>query len=462
MSPTNVSNRRKFQSKNALAGHSRITFSSFDPALQLFFTPRMCRIPLIPAGTLLLALPHPLAAARTITSPSVIAWTTHSAQTGSPEGNLPASRYLELRKQTLTDARLIAGPRLKNPNLTTGGLDRSVATALSEQSDNRLKRAALTSPSAGITLLPDHPSTLIPSPTPSRPTQQARSPIDRGPALKRSSCSWPAIHAVNGKFSSPVFTPVEPDNHYRITGCAFGSAPGVVLLQPSFAGISLGPALQPITLQLDTLGSWTDDHIDVHMNPGLTGIPDFTADLVIQIPNGRSIQLTHCQFLAARGEPQLLRAIPAAWVRLDATSLSARAIHQVEFESPPAVGDEIPPDAVGSSAFIARSNLQAFAPGKDSFDLSQLAPGWVVESVQLRVFDAVCPGEKKLPVSNGSWETSWTPHGFVISWADETCTSPIPPVFNFTLSSSQYATNVWVVGPAGTRPLSSTFNATQP
>jgi hypothetical protein len=422
----------------------------------------MCWIPIILAGISLLALPQPLAAPRIVTSPTVVALASHSAQTGSPEANLPASRYLELRRQTLTHARLIAGPRLKNPSLATGGLARSIAMALSEQRANLLNRAGFASPPAGITLLPDHPSTLIPSPTSTLPTQQARSTIDRDPALKRSTCSWPAIHAVNGKFSSPVFTPVEPDNHYRITGCAFGSAPGNVRLQPHLAGLPLGPALQPIKLQLDTLSSWTDDHIDVHINPGLTGVPDFTADLVIQIPNGRNIQLTHCQFLAARGEPQLLRAIPAAWVRLDATSLSARAIHQVEFESPPAAGEEIPPDAVGSSAFIARSDLEAFATGKDIYDLSQLAPGWVVESVQLRVFGAVCPGEGKLPVSNGSWETSWTPHGFVISWADETCTSPIPPFFNFTLSSSQYATNVWVVGPAGTRPLSSTFNATQP
>ena len=198
------------------------------------------------------------------------------------------------------------------------------------------------------------------------------------------------------------------------------------------------------------------------LTPGLTGVPDFTADLVIQFPNGRSIQLTHCQFLAARGESQLLRAIPAAWVRLDATSLSARAIHQVEFESPPVGGAEMPPNAVGSSAFIARSDPHAFATGKDSYDLSQLAPGWVIESVQLLVFNAACPGGSELPVSNGSWETSWTAHGFVVAWADETCTSPIPPVFNFTLSSSQYAMNVWVIGPAGTQPLPTNISARVP
>lgn len=442
------SNRRKFEPQNALAGHSRITFSSFDPILLFVFTHGMRWIPLNLAGILLLALPHSLAAAHVVAV---------SGQSAPPEGNLPASRYLELRTQTLAHSRLIAGPRLRNPNLAAGGLDRSVATALAEQRANRLNRAFTSSP-AGTTLLSDRPATLLSLPTSTQPTQ-ARNPIDRGPVLKRSSCSWPAIHAVNGKSSSPVFTPVEPDNHYRITGCAFGSAPGIVRLQPNLTGLWLGPVLQPITLQLDTLSSWSDDHIDVHINPGLTGVPDFTADLVIQFPNGRSIQLTRCQFLAARGEPQLLRAIPAAWVRLDATSLSARAIHQVEFESPPVAGEEIPPEAVGSSAFIARSDLQAFATGKDSYDLSQLAPGWVVESVQLRVFDAVCPGESKLPVSNGSWETSWTPRGFVISWADETCASPIPPVFTFSLSSSQYATNVWVVGPVGTQPLSSTFNA---
>ena len=459
--PRHVSNRRKFQPKNALAGHSRITFSSFDLVLQPVFTRRMCCIPLILAGTSLLSLPHPLPAPHTIVSRSAAAPAALSTQTGPPEGNLPASRYLELRTQTLVHARLIAGPRLKNPNLAASGFDRNIATALAEQRANRLDRVGFASPAAGATLLSGQPATLLPSPTSTQPTQQAGSPIDRDPALKKSSCSGPAIHAINGKSSSPVFTPVEPDNHYRITGCAFGSAPGIVRLQPNLTGLSLGSALRPITLQLDTLSSWTDDHIDVHINPGLTSVPDFTADLVIQFPNGRSIHLTHCQFLAARGEPQLLRAIPAAWVRLDATTLSARAIHQVEFESPPVTGEEIPPDAVGSSAFITRSDPQAFTTGKDSFDLSQLAPGWVVESVQLWVFDAVCPGESKLPVSNGSWETSWTPHGFVVSWADETCASTIPPVFNFTLSSSQYATNVWVVGPAGTQPLPSTFNARQ-
>ena len=418
----------------------------------------MCWIPLILAGTSLLALRNPIAAACAAASRSTAA-APLSAQTGVPEGNLPTSRYLELRTQTLAHARPISGPRLKNPNLTTGGLDRNTATALAEQRADRLNRVGFSSQPHATALLSDQPATLLPS-SPSTGGAQRPSTSSSAELIPhKSSCSIPAIHAVNGRATAPVFTPAEPDSHYRITGCGFGSAPGTVRLKPTVTDPSSGPALQPIAMQIE---SWRDDYIDARINPGLTGIPDFAAELVIQLPSGRNVQLTHCQFLAARGEPQLLRSIPAAWVRLDATSLSARAIHQVEFESPPVAGAETPPDAVGSSAFIVRSNPQPFSTGRDSYDLSQLAPGWVVESVQLRVFNAACPGESRLPVSNGSWETSWTAHGFVVAWADETCSSPIPPVFNFTLSSSQYATDIWVIGPAGTQPILNGISARQP
>ena len=87
----------------------------------------MCWIPILLAGTSLLALPHPhLAAPHTIAHPSD-GPADRVSQTSAPEGNLPADRYLELRTQTLAHAHLIAGPRLKNPSLANGGLDRSFA-----------------------------------------------------------------------------------------------------------------------------------------------------------------------------------------------------------------------------------------------------------------------------------------------------------------------------------------------
>lgn len=423
----------------------------------------MCRIPLILAGTSLLALPQPLAGAGSIAARLAPA-PAQSTQSTMPDGNLPPSRYSELRTQALAHARLIAGPRLRNPNLASGGLDRNTATALAEQRANRLNRAGLSSPAPNATaLLSGSPATLLPQAAPRQPIP-AGSPILGNPLVQKSSCTFPAIRAVNGRTTAPIFTPAEPDNHFRISGCGFGFSPGLVRLLPSAASPLPGPGSspQPIALQLETPGSWTDSYIDVRINPGLSGLPDFNADLVVQLPSGRSVQLTNCQFLAARGEPQLLRSIPAAWVRLDTSSVSTRSIHQVEFESPPVSGEEMPLDASGASAFIARSDPQAFSTGKDIYDLSQLAPGWVAESVQLRVFSPACPGVSKVPVSNGSWETSWSRNGFIVAWAGETCSSPIPPVFNFTLNSSQYAANIWVIGPVGTQPFPNNYNARQP
>jgi len=418
----------------------------------------MCWIPLCLAGTSLLALPHlQYAAGRSFALASAASPPAYSAQTTQAEGNLPTSSYLELRKQTLAHARLISGPRLKNPNLASGGIDRGIASALAEERADRLNRIGLTPPAAGTAaLLSGHPATLLSSPESSPPTSTTRNPMIRDAASKSPSCPLPVIRAVNGRSTSPVFTPAEPDNHYRISGCAFGSTPGMVRLQPAPAN----PSLESITLKLDTPSSWSDDHIDVHINSALTGLPDFTADLIVQLSSGVSVRMPRCQFLAVRGDPQLLHSIPAASVRLDATTLPARAIHQVEFESPPIASGEVPPEASGASAFISRSDPREFASGKDTYDLSQLAPGWAIDSVQLRVFDAACPGENKVAVSSGSWETSWTSHGFVVAWAGETCASPIPPVFNFMLSSSQYALDVWVIGPAGTQAFPNSFVGT--
>lgn len=458
-----VSNSSKAAENSGLAGQPRITSSSFDPSTNRVLTQRMSWISLYLAGTSLLALPHLHRAAQGNAVSSSASSVAYSAQTASAEGNLPASTYLELRKQTLAHARPISGPRLKNPALASGGIDRVMAAALAEQRANRLSRVGvIAAPPGATTLLSGHPATLLNMGPSTPPSAQMTSPLSHGAASKNPGCTFPAIRTVNGRSVSPVFTPAEPDNHYRISGCAFGTRPGMVRLQPAANAPALGPPPQPITLELETLTSWTDDSIDVHINAALTGTPDFTADLVVQLSSGITLRMPRCQFLAVRGEPQLLRSIPASWVRLDAPLLSARAIRQVEFESPPVASEEVPLGAVGASTFIARSDPRDFATGKDTYDLSQLAPGWAIDSVQIRVLDAACPGENKLAVTNGSWETSWTPRGFVVAWARETCASPIPPVFNFTLSSSQYAMDVWVVGPAGTLPLPNNFTVARP
>jgi len=380
-----------------------------------------------------------------------------SVQKAQPEGNLPADRYQQLRLQTLAHARVITGPHIKNPRIADGGLDRDVAASLAEQRLWRQSHLGVTVASSQThTLLADQGTTLL-----ANAHGNSVPVIERATGLRQPHssmpCISPTIRSVNGKAAAPIFTPTEPDNHFHIEGCSFGELAGTLWLQPSARALQLGLETAQIALRLDGPGAWKNDAIEAYIDPRLRSVPDFVADLIIQLPNGREAQLKGCVFAASRGESQLLKNIPASWVALDATAISGRAIQQLEFESPPFTGEHVPAGAEGTTAFVARSDAARFWNGRDSYELSQLAPGWMVESVQLIVFDALCPGENNQAESQGSWTTNWTAHGFVIAWASETCASHIPPLFNFTLNSSQYAVRVWLTGPAGTQPFRSGF-----
>lgn len=224
-------------------------------------------------------------------------------------------------------------------------------------------------------------------------------------------------------------------------------------MQPDLRGLQIGVSSRPLSIELDSPAGWTDFEIAVHIDSKLSGVSDFPVDLVVHLANGREVPLLGCVFVAARGEPQLLKTIPAAWVKLDATFASSRPIEQLEYVSPPVKSDEIPAEALGSSVFIVRSDREPFAAGRDLYDFSQLSPGWAVESLQLNQFGVSCPGDRPLAESKGAWATAWNPHGFAVLWGRETCASSAGPAFNFTLNSSQYAARVWVIGPAGTQPL---------
>jgi hypothetical protein len=376
-----------------------------------------------------------------------------STRNGQPESNLPPDRYQQLRLQTLAHAALIAGPRIKNPRIADGGLDREVVASLAEQ---RLWRrshlgAMLASSSTHMLLHDQQPAVLANVHTNSASVPGPKS-VSRQTA-PQIACTVPTIRSVNGKSANPVFTPTEPDNHFHIEGCSFGSVAGSVRLQPNSHTLQFGTPVQPISLHPESVDGWKNDAIDVYIDPRLKSVPDFVADLIIHLPSGRELRLDGCTFVASRSESQLLKSIPAAWISLDAPATSAHAIQQVEFESPPFTSEQVPAGATGTSAFVARSDPAPFSTGRDTYDLSQLAPGWMVESVELNVFDASCPSENNQAENHGAWTTNWIARGFVIAWGSETCATHIPPLFNFTLNSSQYAVRVWVVGPAGTEPL---------
>jgi hypothetical protein len=252
-----------------------------------------------------------------------------------------------------------------------------------------------------------------------------------------------------------VFTPRLGDNHFRIEGCGFGTVRGEVILNVD-SNIPASAPSRSIPLQLDGSAAWSENEIDVRLDPHVAGLLDSPATLVVRFINGTRIQFP-CRFVAARGEPIALSTIPASWVKLDATASSFGPIRQLEYSSPPLGGEAGPREAAHASALVVRSDSNTFASGSDTYDLSGLTFGWSVESVQLQKYSAGCPGDVMSSRQSGNWNATFNAQGSTINWPVDECSSFIPPMFRFALSSSQYGLKVWVVGPIGTQPLRADF-----
>jgi hypothetical protein len=248
-----------------------------------------------------------------------------------------------------------------------------------------------------------------------------------------------------------VFTPLATYNHYRIEGCGFGNDPGEVRLEID-AG-SGASSVQSISLQLEQARSWSETEIDVYLDPALSGISDSTATLVIRPPSGRFGTMAGCKFIAARTSPIPLKTIASSWVKLNAASAQLHSIRQLEYVSPPGHGTDVPRDSHEMSALVVRSDVDSFLAGSDFFDFSPLNSGWVVDSIELRRYSAICPGDVTRAEQRGMWGANFDARGFTVAWARHTCRSFIPPIFRFAMSFSEYAVKVWVTGPAGTDPM---------
>jgi hypothetical protein len=359
---------------------------------------------------------------------------------GAPLKPALVDEYQKLLSQVVKNARVETGPKIKNPAISNDGLAPGVVSALREQRD----------------YLDAHETV---SPTQAPVNASDRELIGDTSRKPRSSspdppCREPIIRSVNGKTKGVVFTPTAADNTYRIEGCFFGDAPGIVQLEARSAPHQPN-AIPPIPMQLASIstGAWSEHELNVQLDPELTGIPDYPVTLVIYPAKHRRIELRGCRFVAARGHPQLLSMIPSAWVRLYPSGVGSRSIRQLEYVSPTEASGAAPKDASASSAFVVRSDLGQFGIGRDSYDFSQLNPGWVVESVQLQTYSVSCPEVATSVQSFGGWEAEWTALRVKVAFQESACASSLPPRSGFNMSVSQYAIRVWVVGPVGTQPL---------
>jgi hypothetical protein len=365
---------------------------------------------------------------------------------GSVSKETAADDYKQLRAEALANAEVRVTARRKNPRVSSRGLDPGVLGTLAQQ------QAYLASHPLRSDLAATE-STKASGKTASSSFPKARSvpAVPSKQLLSSFACNGPMIRSVNGARDGAIFTPQAPGNAYTIEGCSFGSKRGRIQLEPRSAAPA--QAISPIVLQLDrSPTAWDDREIKVHLDPHLSGVPDSLVTLVIYAGNGQRMELPGCYFVAARGEPQLLTVIPASWVRLQATTVRSHSIHQLEYVSPP-VGRDVPQDAAGASALVVRSDSEPFAAGSDTYDFSQLGPGWAVESVQLQTYAISCPADITYAQSFGQWDLAWDRTSFTISWKGDVCRSYVLPFLSFNLSFSQYAAKVWVVGPVGTQPV---------
>jgi hypothetical protein len=355
---------------------------------------------------------------------------------------LPADQYARLKTLALSGARTLSSLRLRNPQVSGNGLDFAVNAALDEQRDYLIRSRSLEKRRSEIMLRREAPSF---------------GGMLSATVFSTIPCSTPTITSVNGRAVGAIFTPRLSDNHFRIEGCGFGAKPGDVRLEAEGQVTSLGSSTRTIALQLENADAWSDEQIDVQLDPRLSGIADFSVALVIQVADGRRTELPGCRFVAIRGEPTMLKRISASWVDLSATTTSFGPIRQLEYVSPASYGEEIPGNAASASAIVVRSDAALFAAGSDVFDFSMLNPGWVVESVAIQNYVATCPGDVTHAAQSGDWKTSFNAYGFTVAWASTSCVSFIPPMFRFSMSSSQYAVKVWATGPIGTEPVRSAY-----
>jgi hypothetical protein len=344
----------------------------------------------------------------------VHALASDAGQTDSPAAQLkPAlvDEYQKLPSQLLKNARVETGPKLKNPAISSDGLAPGIVTALQEQR-NYLE-------THGAAVFTRDPVNAATRELVGDSTRKSRSLSEDPP------CREPMIRSVNGKTTGVIFTPTTANNKYRIEGCFFGDAPGVVQLEVPPASHQL-QHVPPISMQLDSTSSraWSDHELNVQVDDELSGILDHPVTLVIYSAKHRRVDLRGCRFVAARGRPQLLSVIPSAWVNLYPSGVGSRSIRQLEYVSPTQAGGVVPEDATASSAFVVRSDRKQFGIGIDSYDFRQLNPGWVVDSVQLQTYSVSCPEADTSTQSFGHWEAGWTLFGVV--WRLRTVCVPHP------------------------------------
>jgi hypothetical protein len=296
-------------------------------------------------------------------------------------------------------------------------------------------------------------------------------------------CAGPQIHAVNGKTSGVVFTQDPKYNDYIITGCGFGTQQGQVYLSGAVTGGSINMAVKP--------GSWSDTQIEVYVQPGLTGVLDGWPDLIVAPVGTTQAKFPKCRFYAQR-QSVPLPYIPQQYVTLanipvgdsthgmgtkycpgpDLTHLfpciAFNAGYKLDGITNGVDYRNDPTNFLVSNAVDRDGGQLDFNSGEDVYDLSYMAPGFVVDHFTVFWYawtHDVCEGwasdvhPKKPGDSVGYYTEGYyrqiqkTPTKLLVDWGVDHCAWRWLGVFRVDdWYNSGYSLQIYVIGPIGIDP----------
>jgi hypothetical protein len=303
-------------------------------------------------------------------------------------------------------------------------------------------------------------------------------------------CMEPRIDSVNGvtrveNASNPVVFTQDPNyDDYIITGCGFGSQSGDVYLSGAVTGGRINMVVNS--------GNWSDTRIEAQVEPGLTGVLDGWPDLIVVPPGGTPAKFPNTRFYAQR-QSVLLPGIPQQYVHLDPEQVGdgTHGFGMMYCPGPdlthlfPCVSFNggYPLDGVsngnpswknGPSTNVTNAvdrdgGQLKFSPGEDTYDLSYLAPGFVVDGVPgVRWYywsESVCemwvaegsekPGDSINwdPASASLYNLTQTGTQITVSWGVDHCGWRWLGMFNVDDEyNAGYSLIVYVNGPIGVDP----------
>jgi hypothetical protein len=319
----------------------------------------------------------------------------------------------------------------------------------------------------------------------------AHAPAFNSLVLTCSHDSTPRVIQLSGGEGHGIFTPEAKYNLYTITGCSFGQS------GPGNSAYIFGLNGFKAKLNIDF---WSDNGITVHLDPWLAGVLDQDNVTLVVAPAGKQpFNKSGYKFYAARGMPapdgsdqevQLAYdSIPQSNIALSNTSKFLVGVDQLpanaasrfpsfSFQGTPVMGwvfryayghkDLVLPSA---DCFIndipynddnfclgTVEGTDAWKPEPDTWDLSKLAPGFVLSSYELfyedtdaRQLCSAWDGQyQSVHVLGGSWDSNFVPNQIVVSWLGYLCFEEENSSVNYRdemTAQSSYGLAVWVLGP---------------